>query len=322
MSKRNKAKNFASPKIKYSPSIHPLPADFANQVLDLEIQVETQESIEAFKSLIELYSQAIEYYESIGDAKYKYYQERMIRFIQKEDNVLVANTENSFTSPEKPTERHTISITSRQLFNTPPENPFELAPETRKTENLTQKRVAERVIKQHDLDTSATSKEIQLNLDSQDIALEHRISSRKKNRNRSSSPRSPNKFGSFNYLDMSNISSNDEPPKRRSTEGESDKSGGVPKPLKYEIFEKELENIMEKYVLLKIKSTHQIRKKYKEQIQDVKGMGNNEIIKQLVGEMEKSRQQELDELERNIDEQRKEEIRKIKEEVHKTKEEK
>lgn len=47
---------FSSPRVKFCPSIVPLPSNFADQVLELEIQIETQDSIEAFKTLMELYS--------------------------------------------------------------------------------------------------------------------------------------------------------------------------------------------------------------------------------------------------------------------------
>lgn len=56
MPKKAKSKTKQSPKDKFSSSIQPLPPDFASQVLELEIQVETQDSIDAFKNLVELYS--------------------------------------------------------------------------------------------------------------------------------------------------------------------------------------------------------------------------------------------------------------------------
>lgn len=164
-------------------------------------------------------------------------------------------------------------------------------------------------MKQHELNTSMNVKEIHQNIEGQDKNLEQRISNRKKGRNRSASPRSPAKNGAFNYLNLSIVPNND----LRSIELESDRSGGLSKPLKFEIFEKELEKTMEKFILKRINDSHKIRKKYKEQIEDVRAMGNNEIIRQLVKEMETSRNKELEDLEKQIEIARMLEIQEIKE---------
>ncbi|CAG9323799.1 unnamed protein product [Blepharisma stoltei] len=302
---------FGSPRVKFCPSIVPLPSNFADQVLELEIQVETQESIEAFKSLMELYSKAIEYYNSIGDAKYKYYQERMISFIQKQDSILQAHaskTASTTTSPEKvPTSRHSVSTTSKLLFHEPP---FEVAPEVHRPTELAQRRAADKVMKQHEQESHVSIKHAQQNIKSQNDNLEQRVISRKRGltRYRSISPETPSCCEStFSFC--SPEASRLDIPERESCEGESDKSGGFAKPNISVIFDKGLEEIMEKYITEKIKESGRISKMYKEQIEEIKSIGgSSEIINQIVKEMERNRENELKDLENSLEFKRKQEI--------------
>lgn len=56
-----------------------LPVNFAEKLLDFEIQYKLSDapSKEVVKSLIELYSAGVEYYESIRSHKYLYFQLKM-----------------------------------------------------------------------------------------------------------------------------------------------------------------------------------------------------------------------------------------------------
>ena len=55
-----------------------LPRKFAQQLLDLEFEVETGSfTMETISALILLYQQAVEYYNGNNDGKYSYYEARM-----------------------------------------------------------------------------------------------------------------------------------------------------------------------------------------------------------------------------------------------------
>ena len=258
-------------------SISPLPIDFADQVLKLEISVDVESSMDSLRSLLELYSvfciqQAIEFYESIRDPKYKYYQDRMMEILQKQNNLLLASNEEPCPRPSA------IS-------------------------GLVQQRQADKTIKQHEEATHYMSRQMSINLQSQNDSMVSRFINRK-SRNISAEPKFPIKteiFGkNFQYH------------KRRSSEGESDKSGGVSLTKEAEDFERELEEIMEQSVLEKIEKTQEIKKKYKSQIEEIQKM-KGQLMDQLVKELQRGMQEELSVLESMLEDKRKVAIKKIRE---------
>lgn len=55
-----------------------LPADFANQVLNLELQIDHGDfTMVTINDLMLLYSQAVEYYNGMNDEKYTYFESRI-----------------------------------------------------------------------------------------------------------------------------------------------------------------------------------------------------------------------------------------------------
>lgn len=54
-----------------------LPENFFDKVLDYELKLKREFNIVVLQELIQLYSTAIEYYESIEDPKFKDYQNRL-----------------------------------------------------------------------------------------------------------------------------------------------------------------------------------------------------------------------------------------------------
>ena len=132
----------------------PLTPDFANQVLELEMRIDTEKSIEALKALLELYSQAIEYYEAIGDARYKYFKDRMLD----------------------------VLCTKEELF-TP-----KTLQKSRTNCKLLPQREAENLLKKHETRSHNTSKQLQSNIESQAAALNKKLNIRRIRRLRSTSP--------------------------------------------------------------------------------------------------------------------------------------
>ncbi|OMJ92793.1 hypothetical protein SteCoe_4432 [Stentor coeruleus] len=58
-----------------------IPSKYAEKVVETEISIEKHCTIEAVKSLLQLYIEGIEYYEAIGDEKYLYYKSKMDKLL-------------------------------------------------------------------------------------------------------------------------------------------------------------------------------------------------------------------------------------------------
>ena len=70
-SERSRASSFAVKNKK-------LPVDFAEKVLDLELKIDQGRfTLDTITELMQLYSQAVEYYNGINDDKYTVYQDRI-----------------------------------------------------------------------------------------------------------------------------------------------------------------------------------------------------------------------------------------------------
>lgn len=168
------------------------------------------------------------------------------------------------------------------------------------SKDLMQKREADKAIKEHTEATQFVSRQVSMNLQSQNNSILSRVSTRK-SRNVSAEPKTVQKFG--NHFNSGHH-------KRRSSEGESDRSGGMKISKEAEDFEKELEDIMEQSVVEKIEKTQEIKKKYKKQIEEIQKMKGN-LMDQLVKELQKCMDQELTSLESHLEEKRKIAIKKI-----------
>lgn len=171
--------------------------------------------------------------------------------------------------------------------------------------DLLQQRQADRTIKLHEEASQNLSRQVSMNIHDQNNSIPNRVSTRK-SRNISADHKNPRKIPKSLYK-IENFH------KRRSSEGESDKSGGVSLTKEAEEFEKELEQIMEQSVMEKIEKTQKIKKKYREQIEDIKKMKGNAIMDQLIQELQRAMQQELSELESALEDKRKIAIKKIRE---------
>ena len=125
----------------------------------------------------------------------------------------------------------------------------------------------------------------------------------RKSRNVSADAKSPQKFGKIFGQGQH---------KRRSSEGESDKSGGGHTSREAERFEKELEDIMEASVMEKIERTHEIKRKYRKEIEEIQAMKGNSLMDQLIKELQKGMDEEISALEIVLEEKRKIAIKKIK----------
>ncbi|OMJ89503.1 hypothetical protein SteCoe_8299 [Stentor coeruleus] len=69
-----------------------LPENFAQNLLELEMQVDKNCKLEDIRSLVDLYSSAIEYYESIKNSKFQAYHKRLHNLLLREDVQNVLNS--------------------------------------------------------------------------------------------------------------------------------------------------------------------------------------------------------------------------------------
>ena len=62
-----------------------LPPGFAQSILNYEMQIEMNENmdIKSLHNLIELYTQGVGYYESVGNKKYLYFHKKLNNLLQK-----------------------------------------------------------------------------------------------------------------------------------------------------------------------------------------------------------------------------------------------
>ena len=182
--------------------------------------------------------------------------------LQKQNTLLLASTdEPSVSTPPLP--RHSISVSN----------------------DLLQQRKADNAIKLHNEASQSISRQVSMNIQNQNSSILSRFNNRK-SRNTSAEPKNPSNFGKFFIPKGLNH-------KRRSSEGESDKSGGVSVSKEAEQFEKELEDIMEKSVMEKIEKTQEIKKQYREQIEEIQKKKGRAIMDQLINELQKGLEEEL-----------------------------
>lgn len=77
-------------------------AHLSQQVLDLEIKFNFSPSFKNLSSLTQLYSQAIEYYESIQSPKFKYYSHKLSSLLRRPEAIFLLNERNSPRSQNRP----------------------------------------------------------------------------------------------------------------------------------------------------------------------------------------------------------------------------
>ncbi|CAG9315574.1 unnamed protein product [Blepharisma stoltei] len=271
-----------SPKHTEAPYRLVLPQNFAEDVLNQEMALSIQCSIPQVSRLMELYSAAIEYYESIPDLKYLHYQERLQKLLTRRDVLKLLNdqphrssklSESAPISIRKPPEKLKLKIK--------PVIPYEeIAP----TQPVIV-RGAEEVITTHNKETNITSNKVRDNIRVQEgKELKERLEARK--RSNSSQPiQRKNSYKNGKKPDMEN---------------------------QMEKYQEEIEKIIEKYLEKKIVKIQEIKEKYKEQMNEIKAMGDNDTIKEILREMDKQMLREIEEITQQLAQERKNEIAELK----------
>mmetsp|Transcript_7387 Transcript_7387/g.7247 ORF Transcript_7387/g.7247 Transcript_7387/m.7247 type:complete len:285 (+) Transcript_7387:22-876(+) len=260
-----------------------LPQHFADQVFNLERELEHNCTAQNVSKLIELYSAAVEYYGSIMDNRFIHYKEKLQKLLSRDDYVSAVNdkvsekNENKTNFEDIPVETcSNIRSKSTDLrLNEEPENDT--------------KRDAAQVIKEHMHTSSSISFKICEMLRNQEgTNLENRLKARKKQASTHSTPGSRTRSQT-----MENITK-------------------IPTETKFEKYQEEIEKIMEKYVDEKVNRIQTIKNQYREEINEVNMMGHNDTIAMVLNQLEKDMQREIDEVMKQIDRERKVEISELK----------
>lgn len=263
-----------------TPDLSPvLSSNFAQEVLDLEGELDFSCNMIIVQRLMHLYSQAVEYFESIKDPKYLHYQERMQNLLTRKDVLLAiknpepVNRTSMTPTPEsfKRKVEHRQKIRAKQA-------------DVHLNRNIKTERNAEQTIITHSTSNSQISNKLKENLKLQSEALNQRLLDRIK----SKSP-SPTKMFKKSSTFINQIPNYDD---SSPVNKESDKSGGFSKKTPLELFEEEVEIIMENFVEERVAVKTRIMESYSEQLKEIEKMGDSPIINEVKTRMKKVMEEE------------------------------
>lgn len=226
------------------PEIRP---EFAQLMLDQEIEFNFSPSLSSLQSLTSIYTEAIEFYESHKNPKFLHYKSKL---------------------------QDLLSHPSVQTLLHPQDQPQS----NKRVPNLKHDRTCQKTLKAHQVESTTLSKRIKDNIRTQAESLSLRLEERKKNRNLK---------------------------QKKATEARDvDKSGGL---SAVEIFETEVEEIMERYAESKASVKKQVEEVYKEYLNEL-GNNNDPIMQQVLKQMKKTMSEEIDSKLKELDEKRSKEI--------------
>lgn len=314
-----------------------LPRDFATNLLNKELESQKDCSIQTITELVNLYREAIEYYEHINDPKFFYYQEKMHKFLLRSDILNAMQLENNRLKAT----RSTITRSRANTVRKPRNQPIKSVPEHRelssieihntvasisppKIATISPKKI-DKIMVQNESESKNTKIKAVDNFKSQELSLEERLASRKMRSLNASldlslqqESESPIKLREITYEDFfkdideetrdSGLSSRSSF-KVNDINVESRKNGFSP-----DILEKKLEDVMEKHHLEKIEIISEIKLKYERKIQVLNDSGS--ATKAKLNEIRKDMSDEIEIANKALDESRKTELFRLKEEMY------
>ncbi|OMJ92564.1 hypothetical protein SteCoe_4701 [Stentor coeruleus] len=264
-----------------------LPRNFAEKLLEMETQLAFNMSVELISSLMQLYSSAIEYYESVYDKKYLHYKERLSSLLTRSDVLEILSKGNNKKAPEITKRPEELLIKHEELKSKT------LAPRRPHTVDFgpiapiasvgpiipivsIPKKDAEEAISEHLHESHTVSTRIKESLRNQEgDNLEKRIQARR----RASSLKPQNK----NQREM-------------------------PSNSKIEMYQNEIESIMEQFAEEKILRTQGIKKKYLEKETELVNVQGIENVKKIKEDIDKVMKKEIEEMQVELLRERREKI--------------
>lgn len=272
-------------------------SSFAQQVIDLETELDCKCSFDVVQRLLALYSQAIEQLESVKDPSYLHYQERMQKFLARPD-VLLAIKESQPKRHERSSHTPTPDI-SRESYRRRADEKEKIRAKIQINKDITIERTTEKTINSHTTESSSASKRIQENLQSQAENLNLRL------RERVTSGRSSSQAVRIRSRTFTNTVFGIN---KSLVTQESDRSGGGPRKSNIEFFEEEVERAMEKYIEEKIMTKKRLTDNYQEQMQEITKMGDSQLIRSILNSMKSNLDEEIEKAIQDIEIRRKQEI--------------
>ena len=286
------------------------------KLLDKEMELESSVTITTLTDLVDLYRQAIEYYEDIKSQKYWDLQERLQKILMRPEVLSMMKEEhqktksNQRTRPRASTQASVLSKDKRQQFenNKKAFNTQLQDSGIVQVHNVT-KLATKLVENQESTNKQAIEKSVS-NLKTQDLSLEDRLKMRKKRTQNMSpntslikefrpvvSPVNENSTSSSFFFEFQDD---------KSSEGKSMNSSF----MRSDELESLIEKIMEDSYLEKTERVTEIKVKYETQINEYSGQGAvyDEIIKNLKSQMA----DEIDFVNKELDLSRKQAIAKAK----------
>lgn len=291
--------------------------DFAMRILDKEIALESYCSLPNLKALIELYREAIEYFEEIRSPKLWDFQERLqkifmkpsvFKMVQEENNIYKSNHDRSHNKHKANTQSAPI-IRKLNRSNTEPVCEYEKVSED-EGKNQGQK-IVHRIVETQKKRTENVSSRAVTDLKSQEKMLNERLANRKQKLLNSSSESS---FCSFNrsFTSPLNFSTSYSSKVSKSfyLDYESDRSAGL---NAFSQLNEKIEKIMEENFHEKSEKITEIKVKYETQINELES--DSGIYEEIIKEMRRQMRKEIEEANFFLDSKRKDLISAVKAEL-------
>lgn len=278
-----------------------LPSDFAAELLETELNLDSHCDIEHVQQLVGLYQQAIEYYEFIQDQRYSDFTRRLQRVLSRPDvrSVLVANAPKP--KAKKPRAKR---MTVAEDQGNSPQHPIVDSEEDRlEPFQRTLSRTVTRLIDTTETMVKDTTQKIKEHIASQEVDLKRRLEARKfrlMSRVQQSQP---------NLVAASTTAPTAAKTPRATQPQESDISGGIP--LENPDLEGNIEQLIEESYAEQERITSKVKAKYHNQIRELEqqqASSHNDLIQMVINQMKVTMEQELAEEVMKVKKQRHEAI--------------
>jgi hypothetical protein len=269
-----------------------LPSNFAMTIIEKEIELDKAASKAVVADLVELYSQAIEFYNYNNDPKCYDYQDRMHKMLLKPFVVsLLSNspTKSSSSAKSPSPQSHKQDLEkSRKLMAAELSSTFAVT--THKTErNIT------RAIDAHETSVKELAVQVADNFKQQNNGLSSRLESRRRLNKTFQSE--------YSVMDTSaNLSYALEPV-------ESDKSGGIA--VNKAEMNRKVEELMEKHFAEKAARIAEISVKYEKEIMEMQEDG---VMALVVAQMRENMKEEIEAASKEFDDRRRMAVAQLKKE--------
>ena len=278
-------------------------SNIAMSILDRELELDSNPTPTLVHELVDLYSNAIEYFETQQDSRYLDFQHRMHNMLARPD---ILHLLQLYNTPEKPQRKESTasSVSSRHRRNTLSVDVTRKGRKELLSQQVTSElgspvmeRRMQRLVSSHQSSVKGLTKRTKHDLESQELSLERRLAIRKNENSSRTIVLSLNDSltpSEENFeLDLSDISEKEDNPMAESFR-----------------YEEQIEDIMERNFAEKASRVAEVRVKYAPQIAELESQGSIGvmIVKQMQAQMDK----EIQEINEDIDSRRKDEIAELK----------